>query len=196
MKGPAPASLRKQAVVDQRGPPPLRPAPLLGSPGLGGAGCAGLGGAGCTGLGTGAGAGLATGPGIGRATGPGIGRSMPLTLLAFTFASLSLIGIPPFAGFVSKWYLAEGALSSGIRVISWLGPVILLVSALLTAAYLLPVTVAGFFPGKDFKGEERNKEGGALMIVPLLCLAILTVLLGIFSGQLNSLFESGFAALF
>ena len=126
----------------------------------------------------------------------GIGRSMPVTLLAFTLASLSLIGIPPFAGFVSKWFLAEGALSSGISVISWLGPVILLISALLTAAYLLPVTVAGFFPGKDFKGEERNKEGGALMIAPLLILALLTILLGIFSGQLNGLFESGFAALF
>ena len=126
----------------------------------------------------------------------GIGRTMPYTLLAFTFASLSLIGIPPFGGFVSKWYLAEGALSSGISVISWLGPVILLVSALLTAGYLLPVTVAGFFPGKGFKAEERSPEGKALMLVPLAVLALLTLVLGLVSGLLNQGLAGFIEALF
>ncbi len=126
----------------------------------------------------------------------GIGKVMPLTLIAFTLASLSLVGIPPFSGFVSKWFLAQGALESGISVLSWLGPVILLISALLTAAYLFPITVAGFFPGKDYQEEARNREGGKLMLVPLLVLAVGTLLLGVFSGFFSGLFEQGFAALF
>ena len=126
----------------------------------------------------------------------GIGKTMPCTLLCFTFASLSLIGIPPFSGFVSKWYLALGALGSGIPVLYWLGPVILLVSALLTAGYLLPVSVSGFFPGKDFKAGERSREGGLLMLVPLFVLAILTLVLGLLSGLLSNVCLQGFSALF
>lgn len=129
----------------------------------------------------------------------GIGKEMPVTLGAFTLASLSLIGIPPFAGFVSKWYLAEGALETGIQVISWLGPVILLISALLTAGYLLPITVDGFFPGKDYKekksdeGDASHKnspEGGLLMKVPLVALAILSLVLGLSSGVLREFFSA------
>jgi len=64
----------------------------------------------------------------------GLGRVMPLTLGCYTIASLALIGIPPASGFVSKWYLASGALSSGTGIWSWVGPVVLLVSALLAAS--------------------------------------------------------------
>lgn len=123
----------------------------------------------------------------------GIGKEMPCTLGAFTLASLSLIGIPPFAGFVSKWYLAEGSLQTGISVLNWLGPVILLISALLTAGYLLPITVDGFFPGKDYKEKnpsDANKEGGLLMKVPLISLAILSLILGLMSGTLREFFAA------
>ena len=112
----------------------------------------------------------------------GLGKSMPKTFFAFTLASLSLIGIPPFAGFVSKWYLAQGSLSSGISVISYLGPVVLLISALLTAGYLLPISIKGFFPGKDFKASEKYDDGSPLLYVPLLLLSGLSLILGIFSG--------------
>ena len=114
----------------------------------------------------------------------GIGRTMPKTLWGFTLASLALIGIPPFSGFVSKWYLASGALDSGLPVYSWLVPVVLLVSALLTAGYLLPITVSGFFPGKDFEAQERTKEGGTVMWLPVVLLSAITLLLGIFAGPL------------
>lgn len=114
----------------------------------------------------------------------GIGKTMPVTLWSFTIASLSLIGIPPAAGFVSKWYLAGGALESGIPVFSWLAPVVLLVSALLTAAYLLPIMIRGFFPGKDFVPEAKNGEGGLLMLAPIVLLAAVSLLIGIFSGPL------------
>lgn len=104
----------------------------------------------------------------------GIGKEMPAVLWCFTLCSLALVGIPPMCGFISKWYLALGSLESGIPVLSWLGPVILLISALLTAAYLLSVTVKGFFPGSDFSYDTlEKKDPGAVMLVPLIILAVL-----------------------
>ncbi|MCD7744395.1 MAG: proton-conducting membrane transporter [Lachnospiraceae bacterium] len=76
----------------------------------------------------------------------GIGKKMPKTLWCFTFASLALVGIPPASGFISKWYLAQGALEAEIGVFRWVGPAILLLSALLTAGYLLSIVTNGFFP--------------------------------------------------
>ena len=115
----------------------------------------------------------------------GYGKIMPKTLWAFTIAALALIGIPPASGFVSKWYLAVGALHSGLPVYSWLAPVILLISALLTAGYLLPITIDGFFPGKDCPPlPPKNDEGGILMWGPIALLSALALLLGLFSGPL------------
>lgn len=115
----------------------------------------------------------------------GIGRRMPITIGCFTFASLSLVGIPPFAGFFSKWYLANGALSSGVNGFAWIGPVVLLLSALLTAGYLFPIAVQGFLPGKEYdKAPEKNCESGLNMTVPMMVLAALTLLFGILSNGL------------
>ncbi len=115
----------------------------------------------------------------------GIGKEMPVTIWCYTFASLALIGIPPASGFISKWYLAGGSLESGIPVFSWLGPVILLVSALLTAGYLLPITIRGFLPGADYDYEGlQKKEPSGVMVIPLLILAGLSVLLGVFPNPL------------
>ncbi|MCC8067505.1 MAG: proton-conducting membrane transporter, partial [Clostridiales bacterium] len=86
----------------------------------------------------------------------GIGKKMPKTLWCYTFASLALIGIPPTSGFISKWYLAQGALEADIGVFSWVGPAVLLLSALLTAGYLLPIVTNGFFP--------KKKEGAVLNV--------------------------------
>lgn len=126
----------------------------------------------------------------------GIGKAMPKTLWAFTFAALALIGIPPASGFVSKWYLAMGALDSGMAVYSWLTPVVLLISALLTAGYLLPVTVRGFFPGKDAVLPPKNDEGGWGMVAPIWILAALTLLLGLCAGSMLGAMESLTASLF
>ena len=126
----------------------------------------------------------------------GIGKAMPKTLWAFTFAALALIGIPPASGFVSKWYLALGALDSGMAVYSWLTPVVLLISALLTAGYLLPVTVRGFFPGKDAVLPPKNDEGGWGMVAPIWILAALTLLLGLCAGSMLGAMESLTASLF
>ncbi len=115
----------------------------------------------------------------------GVGKAMPVTLWSFTIAALGLIGIPPAAGFVSKWYLALGALDTGLPVLNWLAPVVLLVSALLTAGYLLPITIRGFFPGKDFPPLARTNEGTAVMWLPIALLAAISLLFGIFAGPLT-----------
>lgn len=111
----------------------------------------------------------------------GIGKRMPVTMVCFTLASLALVGIPPFSGFVSKWKLCMGALYSGIRWAKIAGPVVLLVSALLTAGYLLTVSVHAFYdkPEKD----ERVKEDWK-MVIPMVILAALALLLGIFNEPL------------
>lgn len=119
----------------------------------------------------------------------GIGKKMPVTTTLFTVASLGLIGIPPTGGFISKWYLAVGALNSTTAgVFRFIGPAVLLVSALLTAGYLLPVTVKGFFPGSDFDyelPENRKHEAPAFMWVSILILVILVVAGGLFPNVLE-----------
>jgi len=128
----------------------------------------------------------------------GIGKRMPVTLWCFTIASLGLVGVPPLAGFVSKWDLAQGALSSGAAVFSWLGPVVLLISALLMAGYLVPISIDGFFPGHAH-GEQPEElprcEAGPVMLVPLIVLAVLTVLMGVCPGLLSGAAQTLAAAL-
>ncbi|NBH97428.1 proton-conducting membrane transporter [Lachnospiraceae bacterium] len=114
----------------------------------------------------------------------GIGKRMPGTLWCYTFASLALIGIPPASGFISKWYLAQGALKAGVGIFGWLGPVVLLISALLTAGYLLPVTMKGFFPGHGEAVSAEKQEAKPGMLFPLAVLAAAAVLLGVFPNPL------------
>ena len=114
----------------------------------------------------------------------GIGRTMPLTLACFTLASISLVGIPPMGGFTSKWAIATAAMDSGTGVFAVLGPVVLLISALLTAGYLLPVMVDGYFPGMATGYEEEEKaEPGALMLIPMFILCAGSLLVGIFGSS-------------
>lgn len=121
----------------------------------------------------------------------GIGKEMPILLWCYTICSLALIGIPPTGGFLSKWYLAAGALKSKLPVFSWLGPVVLLVSALLTAGYLLPVAIDGFFPGKEFDYEHlERKEPNRFMLLPVLILTVLAVLAGMFPTFLTDFFTN------
>ena len=115
----------------------------------------------------------------------GMGKKMPAVMWCYTIFSLGLIGIPPTAGFISKWYLAQGSLQSDTGVFSWLGPVVLLISALLTAGYLLPITMKGFFPGEEADNLDlKRKEPSPCMLLPLIFLAAATLLLGLLPGLL------------
>ena len=117
----------------------------------------------------------------------GIGKKMPKIMWSFTICSLALIGIPPASGFISKWYLATGALATEIPVFSWLGPVILLISALLTAGYLLPISIDGFFPGPEFDYEHlEKKDPTKQMLVPIMLLAAMALLFGMFPNYFIS----------
>ena len=123
----------------------------------------------------------------------GIGKIMPKVMVIFTIVSLGLIGIPPTGGFISKWYLAEGALSlSGAA--SWIGPAVLLCSALMTAGYLLTITIHGFFPGE--KDIVEGHKAPAAMWIPMLVLALLSVFVGLFPNKLITFIHSIITAIF
>ncbi|MBQ9251885.1 MAG: proton-conducting membrane transporter [Clostridia bacterium] len=120
----------------------------------------------------------------------GLGKRMPLVLVLFTLVSLGLIGIPPTGGFVSKWFIASGAMDLG-SAFSFIGPAVLLISAILTAAYLLTITIQGFFPGHDADLSACTPvRVGPLMWVPMLLLTLLVVFGGMFPGRFISFFQS------
>jgi len=95
----------------------------------------------------------------------GIGRRMPWTMGAFAIGALSMIGVPPTAGFVSKWYILLGALDAQSTV----AIVVIVVSTLLNAAYFLPVIYAAFFR-KPPEGDEHKHGEAPLPIVIALCI--------------------------
>lgn len=124
----------------------------------------------------------------------GIGRIMPATMRCFTVAGLALVGIPPLSGFISKWYLAEGAIESGLPGFMYLVPVVLLISALLTAGYLLTISADAFF-GKTEEETARCPKS-MYLLPPLIIGAILAVVLGIFPDPLTNFLERIVAGLF
>ena len=124
----------------------------------------------------------------------GIGRIMPATMRCFTVAGLALVGIPPLSGFISKWYLAEGAIESELPGFMYLVPVVLLISALLTAGYLLTVSADAFFGKTEEETARRPKS--MYLLPPLIIGAILAVVLGIFPDPLTNFLERIVAGLF
>jgi len=118
----------------------------------------------------------------------GLGKLMPFTMLGYSFASLSLVGLPPFGGFVSKWYLAEGSFDA-LGFGGWIGAAVLLVSALLTAGYLLSITAKAFFPSENDRLVKAH-EATWRMTVPICLLAVSLICLGICTFGLSDLFAS------
>ena len=103
----------------------------------------------------------------------GIGRRMPLTMACFTVAALSLIGMPPFAGFLSSYYLMQGAFSAQ----HYLALACILCSTLLSAAYLLPIIIDAFLspePAVYFKADQPTH--GEAPRVMLLCMCTTSAL--------------------
>lgn len=107
----------------------------------------------------------------------GLGRRMPLTMVAFTLAALGMIGIPPLAGFISKWYLGWGALAVDEPWVL----VVLVVSGILNAAYFLPMIYRGWFAASK-TGECARTEAPAMLLWPTLFTAALVVLVGVFAA--------------
>ena len=98
----------------------------------------------------------------------GIGRQMPFTMGAFTIGALSMIAVPPIGGFISKWYLALGAIEASMTPIL----VVIITSTLLNAAYFLPIIYAAFYKSPPPGEPQGINEAPALMVVPLVLTAI------------------------
>ncbi|MBU2477719.1 MAG: monovalent cation/H+ antiporter subunit D family protein, partial [Gammaproteobacteria bacterium] len=114
----------------------------------------------------------------------GVGRRMPGTTLAFSIAALGMIGIPPVAGFISKWYLGLGAVEAGMA--GWVLPVLIL-SSLLNAGYFLPILYRAWFrtPAAVWPDEHipaaRFETHGALLWPPIIT-AVLALAAGLFAA--------------
>ena len=112
----------------------------------------------------------------------GVARRMPWTMAAFTLGALGMIGVPPLAGFVSKWYLGTGAMAAGQ---DWM-MLILVASSLLNAAYFLPIIYAAWF--KEAKGtwpDERPRgrlETRWTLLLPPLVTALLVLGVGLLAN--------------
>jgi multicomponent Na+:H+ antiporter subunit D len=87
----------------------------------------------------------------------GIGRRMPWTMGAFTIGALSMIGLPPAVGFVSKWYMLSGAMAAQ----HWLAVAVIVASTLLNAGYFLPIVYRAFFVAPPRAATARPARRGA-----------------------------------
>jgi multicomponent Na+:H+ antiporter subunit D len=104
----------------------------------------------------------------------GLARDMPWTMAAFALASLSLVGIPPSSGFISKWYLSLGSVERGSVWV--LG--VLLTSSLLNAAYLGPVVYKAYFEAPD--SVQANVREIPWIAIPLVFTALASLCLGVY----------------
>lgn len=110
----------------------------------------------------------------------GIGRKMPFTMLAFTIAAMSMIGLPPFVGFISKWYLLLGSLDAGTGFLTFY-VVVLLGSSLMNAVYYMPIIIGAYFGDSHGEHEKvETKEAPWVMVVPILIFALGVVFFGMF----------------
>jgi len=115
----------------------------------------------------------------------GIARKMPWTIAAFTIGSLSIIGVPLFAGFITKWHLAIGT----IETKSWMLLAVILTSSLLNVAYFAPVVYKAVFGAPPADGHEGISEAPKKVVIPLLITAVGTVVLGIFPDHFLNLIK-------
>ena len=119
----------------------------------------------------------------------GLGYKMPGVFTVFTFSSLALMGVPGLCGFISKWNLAQAAVSSG-NAEAYIGIAVLMVSALLTAIYMMTIVIRAFFPGNgfDYTALEGIKDPNWKMMVPLYIFVAGMILFGLFSQPIVDLF--------
>ncbi len=113
----------------------------------------------------------------------GIGRRMPWTMGAFAVAVLSMIGVPLTAGFLGKWFILSGAMQAA----NWLAVAVIVVSTVLTTAYLLPIVFRAFFrePPRARAGQRYDRAPGEApwpIVVALTATAVGTVILFLLPG--------------
>lgn len=127
----------------------------------------------------------------------GMGYKMPCVFGIFTVSALALMGVPGLAGFISKWNLASAAVESG-NPVAYFGIACLLISALLTAIYMLTIVVRAFFPGKDFDyGKLKDvRDPNWKMLLPLFVFTFFIIAFGLHSQPLTDFFNDVAAGLY
>jgi len=103
----------------------------------------------------------------------GIGKNMPLTMICFSICAMGMAGVPPIAGFITKWYLAIGALEAGHPIFV----AVLLTSALLNIAYFFPPIYNAFFMEPE-KGSKENNDPVWWLLLPIVICALASIFLG------------------
>ncbi|MCI9399193.1 MAG: proton-conducting membrane transporter [Lachnospiraceae bacterium] len=131
----------------------------------------------------------------------GMAKKMPKVFAVFTVSALALMGVPGLCGFVSKWNLAKAAFLSG-NLLAVVGVGGLLLSALLTAIYMLTIVIRAYVPGSDFEKSVQAKQGGFAqyndtkrvtdpdwrMLFPLILFAVAMFVIGVYSEPFVAFF--------
>lgn len=118
----------------------------------------------------------------------GVGREMPITLGLFSLGALSMVGIPMFPGFVSKWNFSLAAIDKGEIVMI----LVILASSLLNAAYYLPIVVNGFFGDENLEGKVYGSKRKPLKeLLPIISLSIAMIYIGTSSRGIIELIKKG-----
>ncbi|MBQ8519678.1 MAG: proton-conducting membrane transporter [Agathobacter sp.] len=127
----------------------------------------------------------------------GLGWKMPIVFCTLTLSGMGLMGVPGLAGFVSKWNLAAAAVASQ-NPLAYFGIVCLLISALLTAIYMISIAMRAFFPpwGFDREAIAGATDPGWKMCFPIMLCALFTILLGVFSSPLIQFFRDVAAGIY
>jgi multicomponent Na+:H+ antiporter subunit D len=99
---------------------------------------------------------------------------MPVTMMAFAVGSIGMIGILPVNGFIAKMYLIQGSLEANLPIFI----VILITSAVLNAAYFLPIVIAAFFKEGDFE-RPQGLEAPVSMLLPIALLAVVCIIVAL-----------------
>ncbi len=118
----------------------------------------------------------------------GIGREMPVTLGLFTLCSLSMVGIPLFPGFVSKWNFALASIQKGDLILI----AVIILSSLLNVMYYFPIVINGFFGDENLAGKVyKSKSKPVKELVPIIILALVMIFLGTASQNIIHLIRAG-----
>nr|MCR4933195.1 proton-conducting membrane transporter [Lachnospiraceae bacterium] len=117
----------------------------------------------------------------------GFGKKMPKTFFVMSVSALALMGVPGLCGFISKWQIAKASIDSA-TVGGYVGLAALLISALLTAIYMLQILIRAYFPTEKETVVEKC-DPSFRMLVPLYAFTIAMVVLGAYSTPLISFFE-------
>jgi multicomponent Na+:H+ antiporter subunit D len=116
----------------------------------------------------------------------GLGRVMPLTFICFFIGSLSIIGLPPFGGLWSKWYIAVGAMEA--QQVFFVG--VLMLSSLLNVGYLLPIPIRAFFGPRAVIKNAKFKEAPVACLIAIGISSIGCVLLFFYPSQIYALLKT------